>query len=144
MTTEVVVLVGLPGAGKTTFYRERFAESHVHVSRDHFRKHANPAKRQATLIREALRLGRSVVVDNTNPTRADRAAIVEIAREFGARAVAYVFTTPLEECLIRNRKRQGEERVPDVAIYTKAKRFEPVTADEGFAEIQSIDEPLLP
>ena len=31
---EVVILIGLQGAGKTTFYRRHFADSHVHVSRD--------------------------------------------------------------------------------------------------------------
>ena len=31
---ELVLFVGLQGAGKTSFYRRAFAETHAHVSRD--------------------------------------------------------------------------------------------------------------
>ena len=31
---EVVILVGLPGSGKTSFFQSRFAASHAHVSKD--------------------------------------------------------------------------------------------------------------
>ncbi len=43
---QVVVLVGLPGAGKTTFFRQWFAETHTHVSKDNLRNHARPTRRQ--------------------------------------------------------------------------------------------------
>src|SRR5678815_1398932 len=47
---QVVILVGLPGSGKSTFYAERFAATHVHVSRDNFPNNRNPGRRQATLL----------------------------------------------------------------------------------------------
>ena len=65
---ECVILVGLQGAGKTTLYRQRFAASHAHVSMDLF---PNARHKSARLLRELARAlddGRSVVVDNTNPT----------------------------------------------------------------------------
>ena len=34
---ETVILVGIPGSGKTTFYRERFFETHVRISLDMLR-----------------------------------------------------------------------------------------------------------
>jgi len=49
-----VILVGLPGAGKTTFFEQRFAATHVHVSKDRFPNNRRPARRQAELIDQAL------------------------------------------------------------------------------------------
>jgi len=88
---ELVILIGLPGAGKTTFYRERFAATHVHVSKDLWPNAAGREARQRRAIDEALAAGSSVVVDNTNPSAADRAALMELARARNARVIGYFF-----------------------------------------------------
>jgi predicted kinase len=70
---ELVMLIGLQGAGKTTFAGQRFAETHVLISKDRLRNNRRPERRQQRLIVEALAAGRSVVVDDTNPSIAERA-----------------------------------------------------------------------
>lgn len=129
---ELVVLIGLQASGKSTFYRQRFAATHVHVSKDEMRNVRHRDARQRELVQAALTAGHSVVVDNTNATRADRAALIGQARAFGARVVAYHFTSPRAESLARNRGREGRARVPDVAIFATAKRFEAPSCAEGF------------
>ena len=129
---DVVILIGLPASGKSSFYRERFAATHDHVSKDLMKNAARPQSAQQKLIAASLSRGRSVVVDNTNPTRAGRAAIVTLARQYGAATIAYYFETAAGDALRRNRQRQGRERVPDVAIFTVRKRLEPPDASEGF------------
>jgi predicted kinase len=129
---QVVILVGLPGSGKSTFHAERFAATHVHVSRDNFPNNRQPSRRQATLIEEALTAGRDVVVDNTNLRAADRAPIIEAARRHGATVVGYFFEPDVAASRARNKKREGRARVPDVAIYAARKRLEPPTREEGF------------
>jgi predicted kinase len=129
---ECVILVGLPEAGKSTFYRERLAATHDHVSKDLLRNTRRPQRRQETLIAEALAVGRSVAVDNTNPRIADRAAIIALARTYGAQVVGYFFPADAGDALRRNRARQGRDRVPDVAIFTTRKRLEPPSFNEGF------------
>jgi predicted kinase len=129
---ECVILIGLPAAGKTSFYRQRFLGSHDHVSKDRLRNHARPERRQQQLLESALAAGRSVVVDNTNATRAARAAIIKIARAHGAAVHGYYLPTDATDALRRNRSRHGRARVPDVAIFTVRKRLEPPSADEGF------------
>lgn len=129
---ELVIFVGLQGSGKSTLYRTHFAETHVHVSKDNFPNARHRDRRQALLIEEALRAGRSVVVDNTHPTRSDRAGPIALARAYGARVVGYYFDTSVNECLARNRARQGRARVPDVAIFATAKKLERPALDEGF------------
>jgi predicted kinase len=39
---EVIILIGLQGAGKSTFHQRRFAATHAYVSRDRLRKNRRP------------------------------------------------------------------------------------------------------
>jgi len=128
---ELAILVGLPGAGKTSFVRARLA-GHVHVSKDLIGSVRDRNARQLSLIAQALGAGRSAAVDNTNLKVVDRAPLVAAARAAGARVVGYLFDATAKECLARNRAREGKARVPDVAIHVARARLEPPTPDEGF------------
>ena len=91
--------------------------------------------RQYGEIDAALAAGKSVVVDNTNPTPASRAPLVALGRRHGARIVAYYFESNVKNSLVRNRLRSGPARVPDVAIFVTRKRLIPPAVEEGFDEI---------
>ncbi len=132
---ELIIFVGLQASGKSAFYRARFEATHEHVSKDLLRNNKNPNRRQRQLIEDALRAGRSVVVDNTNPTPEERRPLVELGREHGARVVGYYFEAEVRECIERNRERRGKARVPDVAIYATAKKLVPPSRSEGFDEL---------
>jgi predicted kinase len=132
---DCVILIGLPASGKTTFYREQFAGTHDHVSKDLMRNARQPQRREGQLTAESLAGGRSVVVDNTNPSAAIRAPLIRLARAHGARVIGYFFPTDARDALRRNRAREGRERVPDVAIFAVRKRLEPPAMDEGFDEL---------
>jgi predicted kinase len=129
---EVVVLVGIPASGKSTFYRERFAATHALVSKDLFPNARRRDARQARLLDEALTAGRSLVVDNTSPAVEDRAPILEAARRHGARVVGYYFATPLAEAMARNAAREGRARVPDAGVRSIAKKRVRPRLAEGF------------
>jgi predicted kinase len=134
----VVILIGFQGAGKTTFCAQRFAGTHTLVSKDRLRNNRRPERRQRRLIEQALAERRSVVVDNTNASAAERAAIIAVARAHEARMVGYFFESPLAECRRRNDERPAERRVPDVGIFATAKRFERPRRSEGFDELWSV------
>jgi predicted kinase len=135
---ECIILVGLPGAGKTSFYR-RYFPTYVHVSKDHWPNASGREARQRRLIDETLASGRSVVVDNTNPTMADRAAIAAIARNRGAEVRCYFIDVATRVAVARNAGRTGREKVPNVAIFTVAKRLERPTAAEGFDQLFCVE-----
>jgi hypothetical protein len=98
---QIVLLVGLQGSGKSTFYRTYHAATHVLVSKDWFRNNRRPQRRQMQLIEQALMEGRSVVVDNMNPTVEDRAN--HRARpEVGSRSVSHFLESLLREEVRRN------------------------------------------
>ena len=135
MAVELVIFVGLQASGKSTFFRERFAATHEHVSKDLFPNNRNPRRRQEELIRATLSAGSPVVLDNTSPTVEDRQAPIRQGREHGAKIVGYYFESTARESVGRNRLRAGKTRVPDVAIYATAKKLVPPSYPEGFDEL---------
>ena len=132
-----MILVGLSGAGKSTFCRERFP-SHVYISKDALPRTGNTQARQDAALRQALAAGRSAVVDNTNVTPAERALVIAIARELGARVVGYYIEAATREAVARNERRTGRAKVPKVAIFTAAKRLVPPAEAEGFDELHTL------
>jgi hypothetical protein len=88
---DLVVLVGLQASGKSTFCRQRLVASHTVVSKDAFGNARHRQRRQMLLVTEALAAGRSVVVDNTNPSPAEWQPLIEAGREHGASVVGYWF-----------------------------------------------------
>jgi predicted kinase len=132
---ECIILIGLPGAGKTTFYRQYFAATHTHISKDLWPHASGREARQHRLLDEALAAGRSVVVDNTNPRVADRQPLIAAARAHGAQAVGYFVDVSPRVAVARNEQRSGRAKVPKVAIFTVAKRLERPTVAEGFDQL---------
>jgi predicted kinase len=132
---ELVILIGLQASGKTTYYHEHFAATHVHVSKDRMPNARNREVRQQQQIGEALAGGRNVVVDNTNPSADSRAPLIALGRTHNARVIAVYLEAHVPTSLMRNRAREGKERVPDVAIFATKKKLAPPSLEEGFDEI---------
>jgi predicted kinase len=138
-TLECVILIGLPGSGKTTFYHQQFALTHRHLSNDLWPTVSARRARLQRELQDALRAGQSVVIDNVNATAADRAFVISLARSHGARVVGYYFAVTTRQAVARNAGRTGRARVANVAIFAAAKRFEMPRREEGFDELSIIE-----
>jgi predicted kinase len=132
---ELIIMIGLQASGKSTFARSRFGTTHQYVSKDLLRGKSNLARKQHQLIEAALQQGLSVVVDNTNPTREVRKELIDLGRLYAAEIIGYYFAVQVEQCLERNRAREGVARVPDVAIFATLKRLTRPSDTEGFAKL---------
>jgi predicted kinase len=129
---ELVVFSGLQASGKTTFYRLRFATTHQLVSKDLWPNARHREARQRRRIVELLTAGQSVVVDNTNPTAEHRAPLVQLATHLNCSTLSYAFSSTVEDSVARNALRALDCRVPNVGIYTVAKKLTLPSSDEGF------------
>lgn len=135
MTTELIVFVGLPGAGKSTFFRAHFAATHLHASKDLWPNARRPEARLQRVVEEALASGRSVVVDNVSPSSESRAGVIAIGRRLNVEIVGYFFDVDIATTLERNAGREGKARVPEVAIYSAAKMLDRPLLEEGFGRL---------
>ena len=125
------MLCGIQGAGKTAFYAERFLDTHARVSLDLLRTR----HREARFLELCLETRMPFVVDNTNPTRAERARYVRPALAHGFRVVAYWVDVAPRVAIDRNATRSRRRRVPVTGILGTRKRLELPSAGEGFAEL---------
>jgi predicted kinase len=128
-------MVGLQGSGKSTWVAEHLAGTHVVVSKDHWPHARHRESRQRRVVAEQLAAGASVVVDNTNPSPAERAPLLELAAEAGVPARAVVIDTAMETCRQRNDVRTGRARVPEVGLFSTAARLVLPSTAEGFAQV---------
>lgn len=124
---ELVVFTGIQASGKSTFFRERFFDTHVRINLDMLKTR----HRERVLFEACLAAKQAVVVDNTNLTRAERAAYVAPAREAGFGVVGYYFRSVIAESLERNAGRV-ERQVPERGVKGAAARLEIPALDEGF------------
>lgn len=125
---EAIVLCGVQGSGKTTLYRDRFLATHVRVSVDLLRTR----NREAAFLRLCLETRQPFVVDNTNPTPAERRRYVQPARAAGFEVIGYLVEIDVAEAFARNAERAGSARIPDSGVAGTARRLLRPTLEEGF------------
>ncbi|MBX9580098.1 MAG: AAA family ATPase [Gemmataceae bacterium] len=128
---EAVILVGLQGAGKSTLCKDRFFATHVRVNLDMLRTR----HRERRLVAVRAETGAAFVVDNTNPTRAERAVYIQVAKAAGFRVVGYYFQSRVEDCKRPNEGRPLGQQVPLKGLLGTAGRLELPARGEGFDEL---------
>jgi predicted kinase len=132
---EAVIFVGVQGSGKTSFYLDRFFETHVRISLDMLRTR----HREKILLTACLESKQPFVIDNTNPLPEDRARYIGPARAAGFRVVAYFFETSLRDAIRRNNQRQGKKKIPIPGVAGTLHKLQPPTSTEGFDELYSVN-----
>lgn len=131
---EAVILIGVQGAGKTTFYEQRFRATHAHISRDIL----GSFPREQAAIADCVTARTPFVVDNTNARVTTRAPYIALARAAGFRVIGYFFETEMRAAIARNNKRENRKPVPVPALIRTWKQLEPPAAEEGFDSLFTV------
>ena len=131
---EAVILIGIQGSGKSTFYQQRFAATHRLISLDLLK--TRPRERE--LLRACLANAQPFVVDNTNVLVAERAVYIQAARPAGFRVIGYFFDIAMRDALRQNAQRAGKTKIPVPAVVGTFKRLQRPNPDEGFDELSVV------
>lgn len=131
---EAVVLIGLQASGKSSFCRDQLFDTHVRVSLDMLRTR----NRERLLIEACHEAEQPYVVDNTNPTRDDRARYIGAARSAGFGVVGYYFESKIEDCKQRNGRRPDDQIVPVKGLLGTYSRLQLPNRGEGFDKLHYV------
>jgi predicted kinase len=138
----VVVLVGLPGSGKSTWLEQTGS---VGLSSDAIRRlladdetdqtiHDRVFETLRYLLRQRLGIGRPVTyVDATNLTPEERRPYIAMGKSYGCAVEAVFFDVPAEVCRERNARRNRV--VPEEAMAKMAAKLVPPEEKEGFDRV---------
>ena len=143
---KIIVLVGLPGSGKSTWAAQQGAGV---LSSDMVRALLTGSEETQTvnrLVFPTLRFllemrvkagAKSTIIDATSLTAKERRAWIRMAESLDCDAEAVFFDTPLEICRKRNAAR--DRRVPDDVMDRFAARMTRPAEREGFVKVTSIE-----
>ena len=131
MEKQIAIMIGIQGSGKSTFCRNYLADRFLRVNLDTLKTRYQ----EKLLIEECIQNGKNFVIDNTNPTRQDRARYISLAKEAGYRVIGYFMESKLQPCIERNALRTGTACVPVKAIAATSNKLEMPSYAEGFDEL---------
>lgn len=128
---QMVIFVGIQGTGKSTFFKERFFDTHIRINFDMLKtKH-----REKLLIEACLEAKQPFVIDKTNPTIEDRAKYIALAKQYKFSIAGYYFASSLADAIERNNQREGKAKIPEKGVYATYSRLQIPSLAEGFDEL---------
>ena len=129
----MVILMGLQGSGKSTFFAREFADKGFeHISLDMLKTR----RKEAEVLQYCIDNNKDCVIDNTNPTKADRSRYIVPGKHSDFRVVGYFLQSKLADCLERNERR--ERKVPKKGILATFNKIEMPSLQEGFDELNFV------
>ncbi|XP_053116116.1 bifunctional polynucleotide phosphatase/kinase isoform X2 [Hemicordylus capensis] len=136
---ELVVAVGFPAAGKSTFLKQHLVSAgYACANRDTL----GSWQKCVASAQAALQAGKSTAVDNTNPDLDSRRRYIECAKEAGVPCRCFLFTASLEQAKHNNRFREMTEKghvpVNDPVLHSYKSKYVEPSLEEGFSEILKI------
>ncbi len=131
---EAIIFIGLQGSGKSTFYKEKFLDTHVRINLDMLRTRY----REKTLLAACIEAKQPFVVDNTNPTAENRVRYIKVAKDAGFRIAGYYFASRIEECKKRNTLRDTNKIVPEKGLLATYSKLEIPELIEGYDDLSYV------
>lgn len=128
---ELIIFIGIPASGKSTFYKNKFFDSHLRINLDMLKTR----NREKIIFEACIKSKQKIVVDNTNPLVEDRKKYIDTAKANDYKIISYYFKTDIKKSLELNKKRDGKKRIPDIAIRGINTKLQIPFKEEGYDEM---------
>src|SRR5215813_2385307 len=128
---EAIIFIGIQATGKSTFFQQRFFNTHIRINLDMLKTR----NRERILLAACLEAKQPFVIDKTNVTREARAGYISQAKAAGFSVTGYYFKSALQAALKRNSRRSGKALIPEKGIISARRKLELPAFDEGFDQL---------
>lgn len=137
---EVILCIGLPGSGKSTFVKNKIIPcNYDHINQDTLKT----LPKCLSALETSLKNQKNAVIDNTNLSKSNREKFTEICKKYGYTYRYFFFNTPKDICIhnnyLRNYITGGKvDVIPSIVYNMMNKKYEKPTSDEGYEELVEI------
>jgi len=128
---QAIIFMGIQASGKSTFYRQHFADTHIRINLDMLKTR----HREKRLLETCLAIKQAFVIDNTNPTPEDRQRYIPSAKDAGFLVIGYYFESKIFEAIQRNQARPPTQIIPEKGLRATHKKLVLPQWAEGFDEL---------
>jgi len=115
---ECIIFTGLQASGKSTYYMQNFYKTHMRINLD--------------FLQASIDAHQRLVIDNTNPSIADREKYIKLFKANHFKIIGYFFEATLEECLVRNSQRKGKENISEIGLRSVFSKLVEPSFSEGY------------
>jgi predicted kinase len=129
---EMIIFIGIPASGKSSFYKELFFNSHIRISMDLL----NTRNKEGKLLQYCFETQSKMVIDNTNVTAESRRKYIHLGQRNQYEIIGYYFESNLQDCLERNKNRK--DSINEIGVKAKYKELEKPLFKEGFDKIFNV------
>lgn len=131
---EAIIFCGIQASGKSSFFKERFFGTHMHLSLDLL----NTRNRLGRFMETCLSTQMPFVIDNTNPTRTEREQYIRAAKIRHYKVIGYYFRSEIGDALRRNAQRQGKALIPEQGLKATYSKLQLPVWEEGYDELYEV------
>jgi predicted kinase len=128
---QAIIFIGVQATGKSTYFKERFADTHVRINLDMLKTR----HREKLILEACIETHQSFVVDNTNPMIEDRRRYMVPAKAANFEVIGYYFQSKLTASLLRNQQRVDKQRIPMAGVMAAYRKLQVPTLEEGFDKL---------
>lgn len=129
---QIIIFIGIPASGKSSFYKELFFNSHIRISMDLL----NTRNKEGKLLQYCFETQSKMVIDNTNVSKEDRRKYIELAQHNKYEVIGYYFESNIQDCFTRNKNRK--DSINEIGIKSKYKELKKPLFEEGFDKIYTV------